>query len=327
MGEGPTLRQLAYFLSAVEHGSFSAAAEHEHIAQPSLSEQIRRLEHELGATLFVRTNRSLRLTDVGRLLVPLAKTTVRSADLISVTAREATTLTGGTVSFGTFSSAHRYLLTPLVAEFHARYPQVQIKIVGLNSSEVAKAVRAGELEAGLVQLPVEAHGLEVTPPVLVDTVVYVSADVSRTRQPVTIEYLANAKLVLSEARWKDDDPMRRRLAARAHDAGVSIDPFVEVEFQSAALELASNGVADTLVSYLVARSHERANRVSWVPLDPPFEEEFAFVTKVGGVLSPATKQFMVLAHRHIAALQETASAWRDEYAQSRMGDAGRPRGN
>lgn len=320
MGEGPTLRQLTYFLSAVEHGSFSAAAENEHIAQPSLSEQIRRLEHELGAVLFIRTNRTLRLTDVGRLLVPLAKSTLRSADLISATAREATTLTGGTVSFGTFSSAHRYLLTPLIAEFHSRYPQVRIKIVGLNSSDVARAVRTGELEAGLVQLPVESHGLKITSPVLVDTVVYVSSDVSRTRRPVTIEDLADAKLVLSEARWKDDDPMRRSLSARAQDAGVEFEPFVEVEFQSAALELAVSGVADTLVSYLVARSHEHANRVSWVALDPPFEEKFAFVTKVNGVLSPATKQFMVLAHRHIAALQDTASAWRDEYRQSRPSD-------
>ncbi len=317
MGEGPTLRQLAYFLSAVEHGSFSAAAEHEHIAQPSLSEQIRRLEHELRATLFIRTNRSLQLTDIGRLLVPLARSTLRSADLISTTAREATTLTGGAVSFGTFSSAHRYLLTPLIAEFHAKYPQVQVKITGLNSSEVAKAVRAGELEAGLVQLPIDDHGLNVSKPVLVDTVVYVSSDVSRTRDPVTIESLAEAKLVLSEARWKDDDPLRRSITARAHDAGVVVSAFVEVEFQSAAMELAASGVGDTLVSYLVARSHESANRVSWVPLDPPFEEKFAFVTKVNGVLSPATKQFMVLAHRHIAALQESASAWRDEYAQAR----------
>lgn len=317
MGEGPTLRQLEYFLSAVEHGSFSAAAEHEHVAQPSLSEQIRRLEHELGAILFIRTNRALRLTDIGRLLVPLARNTLRSADLISATAREATTLTGGTVSFGTFSSAHRYLLTPLVAEFHARYPQVRIKIVGLNSSEVATAVRTGELEAGLVQLPVEGHGLRISEPVLTDTVVYVSSDVSRTRRPVSIEYLAGAKLVLSEARWRDDDPMRRSLTARAQQAGVLVDPFVEVEFQSAAMELAASGVADTLVSYLVARSHERANQVSWVSLDPPFEEQFAFVTKVNGVLSPATKQFMVLAHRHIAALQETASAWRQEYAPAR----------
>lgn len=317
MGEGPTLRQLTYFLSAVEHGSLSAAAAHEHIAQPSLSEQIRRLEHELGATLFVRTNRALRLTDVGRLLVPLAKSTLRSAELITATAREATTLTGGAVSFGTFSSAHRYLLTPLIAEFHARYPQVNIKITGLNSSEVAAAVHNGELEAGLVQLPVDRHGLSISRAVLVDTVVYVSSDVSRTRDPVSIETLAAAKLVLSEARWKDDDPLRRSITERARAAGVTVQPFVEVEFQSAAMELAANGVGDTLVSYLVARSHESANRVSWVPLDPPFEEKFAFVTKTNGVLSPATRQFMVLANRHIAALQETASSWRNEYALAR----------
>lgn len=313
MSEGPTLRQLAYFLSAVEHGSFSAAAEHEHIAQPSLSEQIRRLEHELGATLFIRTNRSLQLTDIGRLLVPLATSTLRSAELISTTAREATTLTGGSVSFGTFSSAHRYLLTPLITEFHSHYPQVQITIVGLNSSEVARAVRSGDLEAGLIQLPIDDHGLVVSKPVLVDTVVYVSSDVARTRAPVDIEALSTAKLVLSEARWKDDDPLRRSLTERARVAGVVVEPFVEVEFQSAAMELAANGVGDTLVSYLVARSHESVNRVSWVPLDPPFEERFAFVTKVNGVLSPATRQFMVLAHRHIAALQDNASSWRAEY--------------
>jgi len=318
MPEGPTLRQLSYFLSSVEHGSFSAAAEHEHVAQPSLSEQIRRLERALGAALFIRTNRTLQLTDVGRLLVPLAQDTLRSADLLAATAREATTLTGGTVSFGTFSSAHRYLLTPLIREFHTRYPQVQIKIVGLNSSEVAVAVRAGTLEAGLVQLPVDHHGLAVSEPVLVDSVVYVSADVTHTRRPVTVEALAVAKLVLSEARWKDDDPLRRSITERARAAGVTITPFVEVEFQSAAMELAADGVGDTLVSYLVARSHESANRVTWAPLDPPFDEKFAFVTNANRVLSPATRQFMLLAHRHIAALQQTAAEWRADYSRRQL---------
>ncbi|CCH76835.1 Transcriptional regulator, LysR family [Nostocoides japonicum T1-X7] len=314
MSDGPTLRQLSYFLSSVEHGSFSAAAEHEHVAQPSLSEQIRRLERALGATLFVRTNRSLRLTDVGRLLVPLAEATLRSADLVAATAREATTLTGGLVSFGTFSSAHRYLLTPLITEFHERYPDVRIQIVGLNSSEVARAVRAGDLEAGLVQLPVDTQGLVVGRTLLVDTVVYVSADARRTQRPVTIEDLARADLVLSEARWRADDPLRRSIAERARAAGVVVEPFVEVEVQSAAMELAANGVGDTLVSYLVARSHESANRVTWATLDPPFEERFAFVTRAGGGLSPATRQFMVLARRHISALQEDALRARAKHA-------------
>jgi DNA-binding transcriptional LysR family regulator len=124
----------------------------------------RRLERTLGATLFIRTNRSLQLTDIGRILIPLATSTVRSANRIAATAREATTLTGGSVSFGTFSSAYRYLLTPLITEFHAHYPQVQIKILGLNSSAVAQAVRSGDLEAGLVQLPIDDHGLWVSNP-------------------------------------------------------------------------------------------------------------------------------------------------------------------
>ena len=64
-----TLQQLTYFLAASEHGSFSAAAEALHMAQPSLSEQIRRLEAELGVSLFARAGRRLALTEAGRLLL------------------------------------------------------------------------------------------------------------------------------------------------------------------------------------------------------------------------------------------------------------------
>ncbi|MDF3305127.1 LysR family transcriptional regulator [Rhodococcus sp. ACS1] len=309
MSEGPTLRQLRYFLRSVEAGSFSAAAAAEHVAQPSLSEQIRRLERNIGAQLFTRTNRTLQLTDVGRMIIPLARQTVRSADDLAATAREARTLTGGEVSFGTFSSAHRYLLTPLITEFRSLHPQVKVKIVGLNSSEVANAVRNGDLEAGLVQLPIDETRLAVSDPVLVDEVVYVSADANRTGQPISIEDLSRATLILSEARWQADDPLRRSIAARAEAASVDVAPTIEVEFQSAAMELAADGIGDTLVSYLVARSHESANKVTWVALDPPYEERFAFVTHASGSLSPATRQFMSLAHRHISALQSVASGW------------------
>src|ERR671933_425733 len=65
MPSSVTLLQLEYFVAAVEHGSFSAAAAVLHVAQPSLSEQIRRLEDRLGVVLFVRTNRRLVLTDAG----------------------------------------------------------------------------------------------------------------------------------------------------------------------------------------------------------------------------------------------------------------------
>jgi DNA-binding transcriptional LysR family regulator len=141
----PSLRQLEYFLAAVEHGSFAAAALHLHVAQPSLSEQIKRLERTVGGSLFVRTNRNLQLADMGRQVVPLAQNTLRSADALVDRVRDMRTLAGGTVSYGTFSSVHMYLLVPLTSEFNLRHPEVQIRVVGLNSSDVAVMVRDGEL--------------------------------------------------------------------------------------------------------------------------------------------------------------------------------------
>jgi DNA-binding transcriptional LysR family regulator len=304
----PTLQQLTYFVAAVEHGSFVAAAEAVHIAQPSLSEQVRRLERSLGVVLFVRTNRRLQLTEAARVLLPQARRTLADAAALTESVRHIRELSGGTVSFGTFSSAHLYLLTALVGDFRAQYPNVVTRVVGLNSSEVADEVRRGELEAGLVQLPIDERGLDVGPPVLVDSVVYVSTDGERAREPVTIEQLAAAPLILSEARWGAEDPLRRALTDRARAAGVTLRPQIEVEFQTAAVELASHGLGDSLVSYLVTRWSGYPGRLHWAPLDPPFVERFAFITRTHSPLSPATRIFMNLAHIHIQALQRAADA-------------------
>ena len=75
-----TLQQLQYFLAAVEHGSFTAAADALHMAQPSLSEQVRRLEAELGVELFARVGPGLVLTEAGLSLRPHAERVVAEAD-------------------------------------------------------------------------------------------------------------------------------------------------------------------------------------------------------------------------------------------------------
>ncbi|MFL4475886.1 LysR family transcriptional regulator [Paeniglutamicibacter sp. MACA_103] len=302
MAEGPTLRQLQYFLRAVETGSFSAAAEAEYVAQPSISEQIRRLERLVGAQLFTRTNRQLQLTDVGRLILPLAKQTLASAENLTVAARDARTLSGGEVSFGTFNSAHSYMLTPLISEFKSLHPQVRIRLLGLNSAQVADSIRNGDLEAGLVQLPIDDTNLHVSEPVLVDEAVFASADPQRTLKPVTIEFLAESKLILSEAHWRSSDPLRRGLHRLAAEAGVQITPDIEVEFQSAALELAANGLGDTVASYYSVMQYSTRSVLSWARLDPPYKEVFAFVTRASGGMSPATARFIELARKHISGL-------------------------
>ncbi|HEX5620454.1 MAG TPA: LysR family transcriptional regulator [Solirubrobacteraceae bacterium] len=296
-----TLQQLTYFLAAAEHGSFSAAAEALFMAQPSLSEQVRRLEAELGVALFARGGRGLELTEAGRLFRPHAERTLADAQEAAESVREVRDITGGTVTFGTFSSAHHYLLVSLIQDFRAAYPNVRVRSIGQNSAEVADAIRDGQIEAGLVALPIDDRGLDVRP-AMREEVLYISADPERLREPMTVERLAAAPLILYDARWGADDPMRRQLRERAQGAGVTLEPQIEVEYVTAALELAARGLGDTLSSRQMIRSRG-LTRLSGVPFDPPLYHNFAFITRRNAHLSPATREFMKLAEKRVDALQ------------------------
>jgi DNA-binding transcriptional LysR family regulator len=302
-----TLQQLTYFLTSAEHGSFSAAAEALHMAQPSLSEQIRRLEAELGVALFARAGRRLELTEAGRLLLPHAERTVDAAREAADSVREVRELTGGTVAFGTFGSAHHYLLGGLVQDFRAQHPNVRVRAVGQNSVEVADAVRDGHLEAGLVVLPIDDRGLDVRP-AMQEELLYVSADPRRTREPVSVETLAEAPLILYDARWGAVDPTRTLLRERGQRAGVKIEPQIEVEYMTAALDLATRGVGDTVAPRSILTSRGLGRRLSSVSFDPPLIETFAFITRRNAHLSPASRAFMQLAQRRVTQLARRLAA-------------------
>jgi DNA-binding transcriptional LysR family regulator len=272
------------------------------MAQPSLSEQIRRLEAELGVALFARGGRGLELTEAGRLFRPHAERTVAAAEEAADSVREVREITGGTVTFGTFGSAHHYLLVGLISDFRAQYPNVRVRAIGQNSAEVADAIRDGHVEAGLVALPVDDRGLEVRP-AMREEVLYVSADPERLQEPMTAERLATAPLILFDARWAAEDPMRRQLRERAQAAGVTVDPQIDVEYVTAALELAARRLGDTITSRQMIRSRGLARRLDGVAFDPPLYDTFAFITRRNAHLSPAVREFIRLAERRVESLQ------------------------
>src|SRR5215204_1717924 len=296
-----TLQQLRYFLAAAEHGSFSGAAESLLMAQPSLSDQIRRLESELGVALFARAGRRLALTEAGRMMRPHAERTLAAAADAVESVKAVRTLTGGTATFGTFGSAHHYLLGGLVQDFRGRHPDVRVRIVGQNSAEVADAIREGRLEAGLIALPIDDRGLEVRPSIREENH-YISASPQRVAKPKTIEEIAAAPLILYDARWGPVDPMRRLLAERAQKAGVRIEPQIEVEYLTAALDLAARRLGDTIADPGVLVTRGYARKLFSVSLDPPLYDTFAFITRRNAHLSPATRAFMDLAEKRVAAM-------------------------
>ena len=181
---------------------------------------------------------------------------------------------------------------------------MRVRVVGQNSAEVADAVRDGGLEAGLVVLPVDDRGLDVRP-VMREELLYISAEPRRTREPMTIEKLADASLILYDARWGAEDPMRRQLRERAQRAAVKIEPVIEVEYMTAALDLAARGLGDTVADRAIMAARGFARRLSTVPFDPPLYDQFAFVSRRGTRLSPASREFVRLAHERLSALAET----------------------
>ncbi len=294
-----TLAQLTYFLAAVRHGTLSGAAEALGVAQPSVSEQIAKLERHLGTPVFIRGNRGLVLTPAGSKLKPHAEQILADVGDAENAVADIRTLAGGSVEFGTFSSAHHYLLAELVAEFRELHPQVTVRIVGNNSTEVAEAVRRGDLEAGLVALPVDDRGLTLSRTVWTCEVVYFHTDPDRVKEPATIDRIASAPLVLPEARWGDTDPTRRRLMLEAQRNGRSLQPQIEVESPAAALDIASRGVAGTVAALPLARVLGFTDRLRWASLDPMLQETFAFVTRRDARVSAATTELMSLASQHL----------------------------
>jgi DNA-binding transcriptional LysR family regulator len=301
-----TLQQLEYFLAAYRLGSFTAAAHELHMAQPSLSEQVRRLEAELGVALFARVGRGLVPTAAGEALRPHAEGTVAAAEAARDSVVAVRELRGGIATFGTWGTARYYPGTDIVAAFRRRHPEVRVRLVGQNSSEVVEAVRAGELEAGMIALPIDDRGLDVRP-IMRDEIVYVSAEPARVRRPVTVEDLARAPLILSDASWGTEDPTRRQLAELAQRVGVAIQPEIDVEDVEAAIDLAGRGLGDTIAArgILLALGRRVPRRLGWVPFQEPIYDTFAFISRRGAQLSPASREFLRLAGERLTTLAET----------------------
>jgi DNA-binding transcriptional LysR family regulator len=148
------LRDLRYFVAIAQHGNVSRAAEQLHVSQPALSEQIRKLEDELGSALFTRTSRGMVLTDAGEALLPHARTVLAQADAAAESVRMVAHGLVGTLTLGFIDSAALAILPPLIRRFTERYPQVKLRLRELGTRRQLEAVEQGEIDVGIVRGPV-----------------------------------------------------------------------------------------------------------------------------------------------------------------------------
>jgi DNA-binding transcriptional LysR family regulator len=171
------LRQLRAFVAVASLRHFGHAAQSLHITQPALSQRIRSIEHEVHASLFIRTTREVQLTDAGRMLLPYAQKLIELEDRALGEMRAVTVGRTGRLRIGYYATSSPKLTTELVKQFRMQYPGVIVEPSHAHSALNLQRLRNGDIDIGVVRLPMfDLDGIDVR---VIETEPYVVALPSR----------------------------------------------------------------------------------------------------------------------------------------------------
>ncbi|NGO69717.1 LysR family transcriptional regulator [Streptomyces boncukensis] len=151
------LQQLRYFAAVADTRHFTRAAQREHVAQPSLSQQIIALERELGAELFHRARGHISLTDAGEALLPLARRILADTETAQREVQEVAKLQRGRVRLGATPSLCASLVPGVLRAFHDSYPGVDLVVHEDGSQDLVRVLAAGELDLALIITPLSGQ--------------------------------------------------------------------------------------------------------------------------------------------------------------------------
>ncbi|MFI6562316.1 LysR family transcriptional regulator [Streptomyces sp. NPDC050534] len=262
-------QQLQYFVAVAETRHFTRAADLVHVAQPSLSQQVKALERELGADLFLRARGNITLTDAGEALLPLARRILADADTARHEVQELVQLRSGRIRLGATPSVCTGLLPDVLRAFHDRYPGIRLLIEEGGSHDLVRELARGALDLALVVLPLPTPSPALTTVELLreDLVVVSSPEAPAPggpgRRTVRIADLEGERLVM----FRHGYDLRELTVAACRAEGFEPDFAVEGGEMDAVLGFVRAGLGLAVVPRMVATRSGRGLRVT--PLARP----------------------------------------------------------
>ena len=155
--------QLRYFVAVADAGNFTRAAEQCLVSQPSLSQQIAKLEKELGKLLFERLGRTIRLTEAGQALYGRAVAAIAAIDEAKAAVESDSDWRAAPVTVSAIPTVAPYLLPPLLKSFLKQFPQAHLTVRESLTAEIVKDSLTGDTDVGILALPVEDERLVIEP--------------------------------------------------------------------------------------------------------------------------------------------------------------------
>ena len=287
------LRHLRTIVAVAQHRSLTKAGEELYLTQSAISQQIRRLEQELGIEVFRRTSRSVELTAEGRVILGYAQRVLSEVDGMHSELEEISGLLRGQLRIGGVYPTGPYDLFGMLAEFRAAHPGVAVHMIEDTQDGVLAALRADELDCAFTALDPDALGDEFAATLLWQEEIVVALPPGHPlcpRSRVTLQELAAEDLIA----YRDNSALRRRLERTMGELGLEPrNAFVCTEM-AAVRGLASKGLGVAVIPRSAAELP--GPPIELRPIGPePLTWPIALVWRAARRQSPAGKAFLKVA--------------------------------
>lgn len=281
------LTTLRYFRAIAAAGHMTRAAQSLGVTQPALSAMVKKLEREVGAALLHRTPRGVELTEAGRLFLTHADDALRRADQAVAVVRQFLGLERGTIRVGGGATAITYLLPPAVSEIRQRHSGLRFFIREAGSSSVAAAVMSGELDLGIVTLPITLPGADelLRTPLVADQLRLIVPPKHPLAGKRAFKWgeLAGADVVAFEAGSAVRDVIDRAAA----DAGATLNIVMELRSIESIKQMVRAGIGVGFVSRFALAPDE-----GLACKDASLTRQMAIVRRRDRDLAPAAQAFL-----------------------------------
>src|SRR6267143_540099 len=298
------IRQLKAFVAIAETGTFTAGAARVHITQAAVSMQIRQLETEAGAKLFIRAPRNVILTEAGEKLLERARHILREHDSALEEIAELAGARRGRLRIGSASAGVTADSLPQVLKgVRKRYPDADIAVTSGTSDQLVQQILAAEIDIAFVSLPVEARGIHTERLNEDQLVAIASPRHPQARQRTVSAYaLAGEKLILGERGGNT----RRLIDEFFAQAGVKPKVAMELSRQAAIKRMVEEDMGVGIVPLQSVKDEvEKGKLVRWWIEGAEINWQLGLAQLSGGYESPIVQKFISLARKYF--VKETIS--------------------
>ena len=301
------IRQLRAFVAIAETGTFTAGASRVHVTQAAISMQIRQLESEIGARVFVRAPRHVILTEAGEQLLRRARHILREHDAALDEIAELAGAERGRLRIG---SASAMVLTEqlpaILKDLRKQHPAAEISVVSGTSEVLVDQILAGEVDIAFVSLPVDVRGIK-TERLSEDQLVAIASPRHRLAKQKTIDAytLAGERLILGERGGNT----RRLIDMFFAQAGVTIRVAMELSRQQAIRRMVEEDMGVGIVPLQsVKEDVEKGRLVRWWIEGAEINWELGIAQLSNGYDSPIMQKFVSLARKVFGAASNAGNA-------------------